>query len=153
FVQSRSLRRAQDVRKQLLSIMDKLKLDVVSAGKNFTKIRKAIAAGFFFHAARKDPQEGYRTLVDNQPVYIHPSSAVFQRQPDWVIYHEMVMTTKVYIHDVTAISPEWLVELAPKMFKVPNSTKMSKRKRQERIEPLYDRHHEPNSWRLSKRRA
>ncbi|XP_075486102.1 putative pre-mRNA-splicing factor ATP-dependent RNA helicase DEAH5 [Primulina tabacum] len=153
FVQSRSLRRAQDVRKQLLSIMDKLKLDVVSAGKNFTKIRKAIAAGFFFHAARKDPQEGYRTLVDNQPVYLHPSSAVFQRQPDWVIYHEMVMTTKVYIHDVTAISPEWLVELAPKMFKVPNSMKMSKRKRQERIEPLYDRHHEPNSWRLSKRRA
>ncbi|XP_073021568.1 probable pre-mRNA-splicing factor ATP-dependent RNA helicase DEAH5 [Primulina eburnea] len=153
FVQSRSLRRAQDVRKQLLSIMDKLKLDVVSAGKNFTKIRKAIAAGFFFHAARKDPQEGYRTLVDNQPVYLHPSSAVFQRQPDWVIYHEMVMTTKVYIHDVTAISPEWLVELAQKMFKVPNSMKMSKRKRQERIEPLYDRHHEPNSWRLSKRRA
>ncbi|XP_045807585.1 probable pre-mRNA-splicing factor ATP-dependent RNA helicase DEAH5 isoform X2 [Trifolium pratense] len=31
FVQSRSLRRAQDVRKQLLTIMDKYKLDVVSA--------------------------------------------------------------------------------------------------------------------------
>jgi len=73
------------------------KLDVVSAGKNFTKIRKAITAGFFFHAARKDPQEGYRTLVENQPVYIHPSSALFQRQPDWVIYHELVMTTKEYM--------------------------------------------------------
>ncbi|WVY96086.1 hypothetical protein V8G54_028237 [Vigna mungo] len=78
-----SLRRAQDVRKQLLTIMDKYKLDVVSAGRNFTKVRKAITAGFFFHAARKDPQEGYRTLVENQPVYIHPSSALFQRQPDW----------------------------------------------------------------------
>ncbi|GKC06812.1 hypothetical protein Tco_0998422, partial [Tanacetum coccineum] len=28
----------------------KYKLDIVSAGKNFTKIRKAIPAGFFFHA-------------------------------------------------------------------------------------------------------
>ncbi|XP_038890443.1 probable pre-mRNA-splicing factor ATP-dependent RNA helicase DEAH5 [Benincasa hispida] len=153
FVQSRSLRRAQDVRKQLLSIMDKYKLDVVSAGKNFTQIRKAITAGFFFHAARKDPQEGYRTLVENQPVYIHPSSALFQRQPDWVIYHELVMTTKEYMREVTVIDPKWLVELAPRFFKVADPTKMSKRKRQERIEPLYDRYHEPNSWRLSKRRA
>ncbi|KAL7238100.1 hypothetical protein ACSBR2_004236 [Camellia fascicularis] len=153
FVQSRSLRRAQDVRKQLLSIMDKYKLDVVTAGKNFTKIRKAIAAGFFFHAARKDPQEGYRTLVENQPVYIHPSSALFQRQPDWVIYHELVMTTKEYMREVTVVDPKWLVELAPRFFKVADPTKMSKRKRQERVEPLYDRYHEPNSWRLSKRRA
>ncbi|XP_078431445.1 ATP-dependent RNA helicase [Wolffia australiana] len=153
FVQSRSLRRAQDVRKQLLSIMDKYKLDVVSAGKNFTKIRKAITAGFFFHAGRKDPQEGYRTLVENQPVYIHPSSALFQRQPDWVIYHELVMTTKEYMREVTVIDPKWLVELAPRFFKAADPTKMSKRKRQERIEPLYDRYHEPNSWRLSKRRA
>ncbi|OIW03527.1 hypothetical protein TanjilG_31040 [Lupinus angustifolius] len=153
FVQSRSLRRAQDVRKQLLTIMDKYKLDVLSAGKNFTKIRKAITAGFFFHAGRKDPQEGYRTLVENQPVYIHPSSALFQRQPDWIIYHELVMTTKEYMREVTAIDPKWLVELAPRFFKVADPTKMSKRKRQERIEPLYDRYHEPNSWRLSKRRA
>jgi ATP-dependent RNA helicase DHX8/PRP22 len=129
------------------------KLDVVSAGKNFTKIRKAIAAGFFFHAARKDPQEGYRTLVENQPVYIHPSSALFQRQPDWVIYHELVMTTKEYMREVTVVDPKWLVELAPRFFKVADPTKLSKRKRQERIEPLYDRYHEPNSWRLSKRRG
>ncbi|KAF3641984.1 ATP-dependent RNA helicase DHX8 [Capsicum annuum] len=153
FVQSRSLRRAQDVRKQLLSIMDKYKLDVVSAGKDFTKIRKAIGAGFFFQAARKDPQEGYRTLVENQPVYIHPSSALFQRQPDWVIYHELVMTTKEYMHEVTVVDPKWLVELAPRFFKAADPTKLSKRKRQERIEPLYDRYHEPNSWRLSKRRV
>lgn len=153
FVQSRSLRRAQDVRKQLLGIMEKYKFDIVSAGKDFTKIRKAIAAGFFFHAARKDPQEGYRTLVENQPVYIHPSSALFQRQPDWVIYHELVMTTKEYMREVTVIDPKWLVDLAPRFFKVADPTKMSKRKRQERIEPLYDRYHEPNSWRLSKRRA
>ncbi|KAL6185352.1 hypothetical protein ACLB2K_041486 [Fragaria x ananassa] len=153
FVQSRSLRRAQDVRKQLLSIMDKYKLDVVSAGKNFTQIRKAITAGFFFHGARKDPQEGYRTLVENQPVYIHPSSGLFQRQPDWIIYHELVMTTKEYMREVTVVDPKWLVELAPRFFKVADPTKMSKRKRQERVEPLYDRYHEPNSWRLSKRRA
>ncbi|GJZ96626.1 probable pre-mRNA-splicing factor ATP-dependent RNA helicase DEAH5 [Tanacetum coccineum] len=66
-----------------------------------------------------DPQEGYRTIVDNQPVYMHPASALFQRrQPDWVIYHELVMTTKEYIGKVTVIDPKWLVELAPTFFKL-----------------------------------
>ncbi|KAI3972098.1 hypothetical protein MKW92_038285, partial [Papaver armeniacum] len=40
FVQSRSLRRAQDVRKQLLTIMDRYKLDVVCVGKEFLQDKK-----------------------------------------------------------------------------------------------------------------
>jgi ATP-dependent RNA helicase DHX8/PRP22 len=59
------------------------KLDVVSAGKNTVRIQKAVCSGFFRNAAKKDPQEGYRTLVDSQVVYIHPSSALFNRQPEW----------------------------------------------------------------------
>jgi len=61
------------------------KLDVVSCGKNTARVQKAILSGFFSHAAKKDPQEGYRTLVDSQIVYIHPSSALFNRQPDWPV--------------------------------------------------------------------
>merc|ERR1719453_196710 len=41
FIQSRTMRRAQDVRKQLLAIMDRYKLEISSCGKNFTKVRKA----------------------------------------------------------------------------------------------------------------
>ncbi|CAG9095713.1 unnamed protein product [Plutella xylostella] len=85
FVQIRTLKRAQDVRKQLLGIMDRHKLDVVSAGKNTVRIQKTICSGFFRNAAKKDPQEGYRTLVDSQVVYIHPSSALFNRQPEWYV--------------------------------------------------------------------
>jgi len=59
------------------------KLDVVSCGKATSKVQKAICSGFFRNAAKKDPQEGYRTLVDGQVVYIHPSSALFNRQPEW----------------------------------------------------------------------
>ena len=115
------------------------KLDIVSCGKNVARVQKAICSGFFRNAARKDPQEGYRTLVDNQVVYIHPSSALFNRQPDWVIYHELVLTTKEYMRECTAIDPKWLVEFAPSFFKVADATKLSKRKRQERLEPLYNR--------------
>ncbi|MEW5307727.1 MAG: hypothetical protein WDW36_010104 [Sanguina aurantia] len=151
--QDRSLKRAQDVRKQLTAIMDRYKLELVSAGRNFTRVSKAICSGFFFHAARKDPQEGYKTVVEQQPVFIHPSSAVFQSQPDWVIYHELILTTKEYMREVMAIDPKWLVELAPRFFRGADPTKLSRRKKYERIEPMYDRYNDPNAWRLSRRKG
>ena len=153
FLQARSMKRAQDVRKQLLTIMDRYKLGTQSAGRNYNKVRKAICSGFFFHAAKKDPQEGYKTVVEQTPTYIHPSSSLFQRQPDWVIYHELVLTTKEYMREVCAIDPKWLIELAPRFFKQSDPRHLSKRKKAEKIEPLYDRWNDPNAWRLSKRRG
>ena len=153
FIQARSMRKAQDVRKQLLAIMDRYKLELTSCGRNFTKVRRAIASGFFMHAAKKDPQEGYKTMDEGQVVYIHPSSSLFNRNPEWLIYHELVLTTKEYMREIISIEPKWLLELAPRFFQQSNPRALSKRKRQERIEPLYDRFNDPNAWRLSKRRG
>ncbi|XP_026480599.1 ATP-dependent RNA helicase DHX8-like isoform X1 [Ctenocephalides felis] len=150
FVQIRTLKRAQDVRKQLLGIMDRHKLDVVSSGRNTVRVQKTVASGFFRNAAKKDPQEGYRTLVDSQVVYIHPSSALFNRQPEWVVYHELVQTTKEYMREVTTIDPKWLVEFAPAFFRFSDPTKLSKFKKNQRLEPLYNKYEEPNSWRISR---
>jgi len=85
YVQVRSLKKAQDVRQQLLGIMDRYKQDIVSCGKSFVRVQKCICAGFFGHAAKKDPQEGYKTLVEGTPVYIHPSSALFNKGPEWYV--------------------------------------------------------------------
>ena len=93
------MRRAQDVRKQLMTIMERFKLEI-SSSNDYRKIRKAISAGFFAHAAYKDNEDGYRTLVDNQQVYIHPSSSLFNKNPHCVVYHELVLTTKEYMREV-----------------------------------------------------
>ncbi|KAF7313330.1 hypothetical protein HMN09_00488500 [Mycena chlorophos] len=153
FIQARSMRRAQDVRKQLLGIMDRYKHEILSAGRDYNVVRRAICSGFFRNAAKKDPQEGYKTLVEGTPVYIHPSSALFNRNPEWVVYHELVLTTREYCHNVTAIEPKWLVEVAPQFFKVADANKISKRKKQEKIEPLFNKYEKPDEWRLSKARS
>ncbi|XP_019749287.1 ATP-dependent RNA helicase DHX8-like [Hippocampus comes] len=150
FIQGRSLKRAQDIRKQMMSIMDRHKLDVVSCGKSTMRVQKAICSGFFRNAARKHPQDGYRTLIDQQVVYLHPSSTLFNRQPEWLVYHELVLTTKEYMREVTTIDPRWLVEFAPAFFKVSDPTRLSKQKKQQRLEPLYNRYEEPNAWRISR---
>ncbi|EOD05883.1 ATP-dependent RNA helicase [Emiliania huxleyi CCMP1516] len=153
FIQARNMRKAQDVRKQLLTIMDRYKLEIETCGRNFTKVRKAITSGYFTHAAKKDPQEGYKTMDEGQVVYIHPSSALFNRNPEWCIYHELVLTSKEYMRECMAIEPKWLTELAPRYYQQADPRHLSKRKRNERIEPLYDRFNDPNAWRLSKRRG
>ncbi|KAL7515728.1 hypothetical protein ACHAXN_012885 [Cyclotella atomus] len=153
FIQARSMRRAQDVRKQLVTIMDRYKLDILSSGKNYKKICMAITAGFFTNAAKKHPQEGYLTLVDQNPVYIHPSSAVFNKNPEWVIYNELVLTTKEYMRNIMVIDAKWLIELAPAFYKKADPNKMTKAKRMEKIEPLFDRFNPKDSWRLSRRKG
>jgi ATP-dependent RNA helicase DHX8/PRP22 len=150
FIQYRSMKRAQDIRKQMLGIMDRHKLDVVSCGKNTSKVQKAICSGFFRNAAKRDPQEGYRTLVDSQVVYVHPSSAIYQKQPDWLVYHELVFTTKEYMREVCQIDPKWLVEFAPSFFKFGNPTKLSKHKKEQKVDPLHNKYQDPNEWRISK---
>ncbi|KAI1729690.1 oligonucleotide/oligosaccharide-binding (OB)-fold domain-containing protein [Ditylenchus destructor] len=150
FIQVRNLKRTQDIRKQLMSIMDRHKLEIVSCGRDVQRVQKAICSGFFRNSAKRDPQEGYRTLVDGQTVYIHPSSSLFQNQPEWVVYHELVMTTKEYMRQVTVIDPKWLIEFAPSFFKMGDNTKLSTFKRNQKIDPLYSKYEDANAWRLSR---
>lgn len=47
--------------------------------------------------ARLNQNNIYTTLRDNQPVLLHPSSNLNNCKPEWVLYHEYVMTTKSFI--------------------------------------------------------
>ncbi|CAD7946283.1 unnamed protein product [Amoebophrya sp. A120] len=152
FVQVRSLKRAQEVRKQLIGILDRYQLEIQSCGTDYNRLRKTICAGYFNHACKRDAKEdGYKTLLDNQVVHIHPSSSLYQKAPEWIVYHELVLTTKEYLREVSTIEPHWLPELAPNLFQKADENKISKRKQFETIEPLYNKFEEKNSWRLSRR--
>ena len=105
FIQARQMRRAQDVRQQLVSIMERYHHKIVSCGRNTTKVRQALCTGFFRNSARKDPHEGYKTLTEGTPVYMHPNSALFGKAAEHVIFHTLVLTTKEYMHCTTAIEP------------------------------------------------
>merc|ERR1719461_743963 len=152
FIQTRAMRNAQDVRKQLVAIMDRYSLPIRSCGQKYSRVQRAIVSGYFVQAAKKDPQEGYKTLVEGQPAYIHPSSALFNHQPEWLIFHKLVLTSKEYMRECLVIKPQWLTLLAPRFFRKAAPVRLSKRKRRERIEPLYDRYAEPGAWRLSRRK-
>ncbi|EXJ84291.1 adenosinetriphosphatase [Capronia epimyces CBS 606.96] len=149
FIQKRQIGRARDVRQQLVNIMQRYKHPIVSCGRNTIKVRQALCSGFFRNSARKDPQEGYKTLIEGTPVYMHPSSSLFGKPAEYVIFHTLVLTTKEYMHCATVIEPKWLVEAAPTFFKVAPTDRLSKRKKAERIQPLHNKFAGEDDWRLS----
>lgn len=52
-----------------------------------------------------------------QGVTIHPNSALFEELPRWVLYHELVFTTKEFMRQVIEIESKWLLEVAPHYYK------------------------------------
>lgn len=54
------------------------------------------------------------------PCFLHPTSALYGLgyTPDYIVYHELVYTTKEYMQCVTAVDPEWLAELGPMFFSI-----------------------------------
>jgi hypothetical protein len=50
-------------------------------------------------------------------VHVHPNSSLFDLLPKWIIYNELVFTTKEFMRDIIEIKPEWLLEIAPHYYK------------------------------------
>ncbi|KAA8652311.1 putative mRNA splicing factor RNA helicase (Cdc28) [Aspergillus tanneri] len=119
FLQQRSLTRARDVRDQLARLCDRVEVTVSTCGStNLIPIQKAITAGFFPNAARlQRGGDSYRTVKNGQVVYLHPSSTLFEVNPRWVIYFELVLTSKEYMRSNMPLQAEWLVEVAPHYYK------------------------------------
>jgi pre-mRNA-splicing factor ATP-dependent RNA helicase DHX16 len=42
---------------------------------------------------------------------------MFEALPKWVIYHELVLTSKEFMRSVIEIDPKWLLEIAPHYYK------------------------------------
>lgn len=59
------------------------------------------------------------------PCHLHPTSSLFGMgyTPDYIVYHELVMTTKEYMQCVTAVDGEWLAELGPMFYSVKQAGK------------------------------
>ena len=62
----------------------------------------------------------YVNCRSGMPCFMHPTSSLYGLGyvPDYIVYHELVYTSKEYMQCVTAVDPEWLAELGPMFFSV-----------------------------------
>lgn len=124
FINDRSISSAESVKKQLLGIMRRLDIPLVTCkGANgrfdTNAIRMALTNAMYMQTAYLQRAGNYLTVKDNQIVYLHPGSSV-DGKPQWVVFEEFALTSKNYIRTVTTTRGEWLVQMAPHYFDLEN---------------------------------
>ncbi|CAM9011233.1 unnamed protein product [Wickerhamomyces anomalus] len=112
FLHSKSLKKAKDIKEQIELIMKSNKVPVTSSGYEWDVVRKCICSGYFYQAAKVHGFGEFVNLRTGMKLQLHPTSALFGMSdlPQYVVYHELMLTTKEYISTVTAVDPLWLVE-------------------------------------------
>ena len=120
YLNFRSMSSAVSVRRQLEGLLRRLRFDVnngydVTNVNYFSNIKKGLLSGFFMQVAHRERTGHYLTIKDNQVVKVYPSS-VLKNKPDWVMYHEFVLTTANFMRTITAVDGEWLMEVAPQYY-------------------------------------
>ncbi|KAJ4836427.1 hypothetical protein Tsubulata_043006 [Turnera subulata] len=137
FLHVKGLRKAREVRSQLLDILKTLKIPLTCCGPDWDVVRKAICSAYFQNAARLKGVGEYVNCRTGMPCHLHPSSALYGLgyTPDYVVYHELIMTTKEYMQCATSVEPHWLAELGPMFFSVKDSdTSMLEHKKKQKDE-------------------
>ncbi|XP_048468495.1 probable ATP-dependent RNA helicase DHX40 isoform X2 [Rhincodon typus] len=122
----RAMKTAFNVETQLREILDKLKQkkDFPSETFNGSRselLRRCLCAGYFCNVARRSVGKTFHTMDGHgSAVHIHPSSILFDQesQLDWVIFHDVIVTSKIYVRTLCPVRYEWVKDLLPKLHEV-----------------------------------
>ncbi|KAI9738479.1 MAG: hypothetical protein M1818_005376 [Claussenomyces sp. TS43310] len=134
YLNFKSMTRAVSIRAQLKRSLERFGLGIdetlstnathqaplaVGGPDKAEQIRRCLTTGFFAHAARMQPDGTFRNIAGGTILHAHPSSLMFNRKADWVIFHEVMETgNKTFIRDVTRIDKAWLLEYAPDFYRI-----------------------------------
>ncbi|RYC61514.1 hypothetical protein CHU98_g4684 [Xylaria longipes] len=116
YLNFKALTRAVSIRGQLKRYLERFGLSVDESAKahhegTADRVRRCLTTGYFAHAAKMQPDGSYRNVEGGTVLYAHPSSLMFNRKADWVIFHEVMETgNKTFIRDITKIEKSWLLE-------------------------------------------
>ncbi|KAK5442616.1 hypothetical protein LTS15_011040 [Exophiala xenobiotica] len=78
-----------------------------------TNIVKCLVTGFFSNAAKMQPDGTFRSVSGNVTMHAHPTSLMFNRKAEYVVFHELLETgDKVYLKDISKVEKQWLVDFS-----------------------------------------
>jgi len=117
FIDIKTMKTVRLIRHQLRELCQRAGIPLSSSRQEqFKGLRKALCAGLFFNSAERQADGTYVTLMQKMTVHIHPSSVLFHQKPSFVVFNELVETSKRYMRGLCVVDPAWLIEACPSRF-------------------------------------
>ena len=110
------LREWRDAHRQLGLICRDLQLAVNKEPADFPRLHKAILSGLLSQIGQKTEEGDYQGARQRR-FWVHPSSGLGRKRPQWIMGAELVETTKLYARMVAKIEPDWIEPLAGHLIK------------------------------------
>jgi ATP-dependent helicase HrpA len=110
------LREWRDAHRQLGLICRDLQLTVNKDPADHPKLHKAILSGLLSQIGQKT-EDGDYLGARQRRFWIHPSSGIGRKRPQWLMAAELMETTKLYARMVAKIEPDWIEPLARHLVK------------------------------------
>lgn len=110
------LREWRDAHRQLSLICRDLQLNINKEPADYPKLHKAVLSGLLSQIGQKT-EEGDYLGARQRRFWIHPSSGLGKKRPQWLMTAELVETTKLYARMVAKIEPDWIEPLAGHLIK------------------------------------
>ncbi|WP_144966836.1 ATP-dependent RNA helicase HrpA [Pseudomonas sp. DE0010] len=110
------LREWRDAHRQLALICRELQLTVNKEPCDYPKLHKAVLSGLLSQIGHKTEDGDYQGARQRR-FWVHPSSGIGRKRPQWVMAAELVETTKLYARMVARIEPDWIEPLAGHLIK------------------------------------
>ncbi|WP_312172233.1 ATP-dependent RNA helicase HrpA [Stutzerimonas kunmingensis] len=90
--------------------------DEAQKAKSYAAVHKAILAGLLSQIGNKT-EEGDFLGARQRRFWVHPSSVIGRKKPNWLMAAELVETTKLFARMVAKIEPDWIEPLAGHLIK------------------------------------
>jgi ATP-dependent helicase HrpA len=122
FLSANRLREWRELHHQLLTACKHVKLWNERSNRSPQdpeQLHKALLTGIFDTIAQRleDNREREYAVAGQRKASIFPSSSQFKKMPKWVLAASILETSKVFLHTVAKIEPEWIIECLPHLLK------------------------------------
>ncbi|WP_346053051.1 ATP-dependent RNA helicase HrpA [Amycolatopsis dongchuanensis] len=123
------VREWQDIYSQLRQLAKPLGITLNSEPADPQNVHISLLAGLLSHVGLKDPEKGDYLGARGARFAVFPGSALFKKQPRWLVSAELVETSRLWARVNARIEPEWVEPLAGHLVKRTYSEPHWERKR------------------------
>ncbi|MEU1675003.1 ATP-dependent RNA helicase HrpA [Streptomyces roseifaciens] len=111
------IREWQDIYSQLRTVAKSMGVHMAEEDAAPDRVHQSLLAGLLSHIGLKDTEKNEYLGARSAKFAVFPGSALFRKQPRWIMSAELVETSRLWARVNAKVEPEWIEPLAQHLVK------------------------------------